>query len=73
MISALQAGFDRAFATIIDSNSTMAIAALILFGLATLLAEDQGYIRIGAAETDTPAALALATAPRAPPEPRAWT
>ncbi|WP_136650734.1 zinc ribbon domain-containing protein [Paracoccus aeridis] len=49
------------------------IAALILFGLATLLAEDQGYIRIGAAETDTPAALALATAPRAPPEPRAWT
>ncbi len=31
MISALQAGFDRAFATIIDSNSTMAIAALILF------------------------------------------
>ena len=33
MISALQAGFDRAFATIIDSNSTMAIAALILFFL----------------------------------------
>jgi preprotein translocase subunit SecD len=31
LISALQAGFDRAFATIIDSNSTMAIAALILF------------------------------------------
>jgi preprotein translocase subunit SecD len=33
LISALQAGFDRAFATIIDSNSTMAIAALILFFL----------------------------------------
>lgn len=31
MVSAIQAGFDRAFATIIDSNSTMAIAALILF------------------------------------------
>jgi preprotein translocase subunit SecD len=31
IISAIQAGFDRAFATIIDSNSTMAIAALILF------------------------------------------
>ncbi|MET0258145.1 MAG: protein translocase subunit SecD, partial [Methylobacterium sp.] len=31
LVSALQAGFDRAFATIIDSNSTMAIAALILF------------------------------------------
>lgn len=31
MISALQAGFDRAFATIIDSNSTMAIAAVLLF------------------------------------------
>ena len=30
LVSALQAGFDRAFATIIDSNSTMAIAALIL-------------------------------------------
>lgn len=29
--SALQAGFDRAFATIVDSNSTMAIAAIILF------------------------------------------
>ena len=27
MVSAIQAGFDRAFATIIDSNSTMAIAA----------------------------------------------
>jgi preprotein translocase subunit SecD len=33
MISAIQAGFDRAFATIIDSNSTMAIAAVILFFL----------------------------------------
>jgi len=33
MVSAIQAGFDRAFATIIDSNSTMAIAALILFFL----------------------------------------
>lgn len=31
VISAIQAGFDRAFATIIDSNSTMAIAAVILF------------------------------------------
>ncbi|TDR89949.1 protein translocase subunit SecD [Enterovirga rhinocerotis] len=31
VVSAIQAGFDRAFATIIDSNSTMAIAALILF------------------------------------------
>lgn len=31
LVSALQAGFDRAFATIIDSNSTMAIAALLLF------------------------------------------
>jgi preprotein translocase subunit SecD len=31
IISAIQAGFDRAFATIIDSNSTMAIAAVILF------------------------------------------
>ncbi|MFE1598723.1 protein translocase subunit SecD [Methylobacterium sp. ID0610] len=31
--SALQAGFDRAFATIVDSNSTMAIAAIILFFL----------------------------------------
>ena len=31
LISAIQAGFDRAFATIIDANSTMAIAALILF------------------------------------------
>ena len=27
MVSAIQAGFDRAFATIVDSNSTMAIAA----------------------------------------------
>ncbi len=33
MVSAIQAGFDRAFATIIDSNSTMAIAAAILFFL----------------------------------------
>jgi protein-export membrane protein SecD len=31
MVQAIQAGFDRAFATIIDSNSTMAIAAVILF------------------------------------------
>ena len=31
VVSAIQAGFDRAFATIVDSNSTMAIAALILF------------------------------------------
>jgi preprotein translocase subunit SecD len=31
IVSALQAGFDKAFATIIDSNSTMAIAAIILF------------------------------------------
>jgi protein-export membrane protein SecD len=31
IVSAIQAGFDRAFATIIDSNSTMAIAAVILF------------------------------------------
>lgn len=31
VVSAIQAGFERAFATIIDSNSTMAIAALILF------------------------------------------
>jgi len=31
IVSAIQAGFDRAFATIIDSNSTMAIAAAILF------------------------------------------
>lgn len=30
LISTLEAGFKRAFATIIDSNSTMAIAALIL-------------------------------------------
>ena len=33
MISSIQAGFDRAFATIVDSNSTMAIAAVILFFL----------------------------------------
>ena len=33
IVSALQAGFDKAFATIIDSNSTMAIAAVILFFL----------------------------------------
>jgi preprotein translocase subunit SecD len=33
MVSAIQAGFDRAFATIVDSNSTMAIAAVILFFL----------------------------------------
>ncbi|MET0430596.1 MAG: protein translocase subunit SecD [Microvirga sp.] len=31
IVSGIQAGFERAFATIIDSNSTMAIAALILF------------------------------------------
>ncbi|MDB5513062.1 MAG: protein-export rane protein SecD, partial [Enterovirga sp.] len=31
IVSAIQAGFDRAFATIVDSNSTMAIAAVILF------------------------------------------
>jgi protein-export membrane protein SecD len=31
LVTAIQAGFDRAFATIIDSNSTMAIAAIILF------------------------------------------
>ncbi|GGC55843.1 protein translocase subunit SecD [Chelatococcus reniformis] len=31
IISAIDAGFNRAFATIFDSNSTMAIAALILF------------------------------------------
>lgn len=31
IVSALQAGFDKAFATIVDSNSTMAIAAVILF------------------------------------------
>jgi SecD/SecF fusion protein len=31
MISAIDAGFNRAFATIFDSNSTMAIAAIILF------------------------------------------
>jgi preprotein translocase subunit SecD len=33
VVSAIQAGFERAFATIVDSNSTMAIAALILFFL----------------------------------------
>lgn len=31
MISALEAGFDRAFATIIDSNVTMLLAAVLLF------------------------------------------
>jgi SecD/SecF fusion protein len=31
MISAIDAGFNRAFATIFDSNSTMALAALLLF------------------------------------------
>lgn len=31
IVTAIQAGFDRAFATIIDSNSTMGIAAIILF------------------------------------------
>ena len=31
MISALEAGFDRAFATIIDSNVTMFLAAALLF------------------------------------------
>ena len=33
VVSAIQAGFERAFATIVDSNSTMAIAAVILFFL----------------------------------------
>ncbi|MFL4997004.1 MAG: protein translocase subunit SecD, partial [Microvirga sp.] len=33
IVSGIQAGFDRAFATIVDSNSTMAIAAVILFFL----------------------------------------
>lgn len=33
VISSIEAGFHRAFATIIDANSTMAIAALILFFL----------------------------------------
>ncbi len=33
IVSAIQAGFDKAFATIVDSNSTMAIAAVILFFL----------------------------------------
>jgi SecD/SecF fusion protein len=31
LVSALEAGFTRAFATIIDSNATMLIAAFILF------------------------------------------
>ncbi|MGQ4272831.1 protein translocase subunit SecD [Terrihabitans sp. B22-R8] len=31
VVSAIQAGFERAFATIVDSNSTMGIAAAILF------------------------------------------
>jgi protein-export membrane protein SecD len=31
IVTAIQAGFERAFATIVDSNSTMAIAAVILF------------------------------------------
>jgi SecD/SecF fusion protein len=31
IVSGVQAGFERAFATIVDSNSTMAIAAVILF------------------------------------------
>ncbi|MFC0283516.1 protein translocase subunit SecD [Camelimonas abortus] len=35
IISAIDAGFTRAFATIFDSNSTMAIAAIILFLLGT--------------------------------------
>jgi SecD/SecF fusion protein len=33
IVSGIQAGFERAFATIVDSNSTMAIAAVILFFL----------------------------------------
>jgi preprotein translocase subunit SecD len=33
IVSGVQAGFERAFATIVDSNSTMAIAAIILFFL----------------------------------------
>ncbi|MDJ1157124.1 protein translocase subunit SecD [Chelatococcus sp. SYSU_G07232] len=33
IVSAIEAGFERAFATIFDSNSTMFIAALILFFL----------------------------------------
>jgi len=33
IVSGIQAGFERAFATIVDSNSTMAIAAIILFFL----------------------------------------
>jgi protein-export membrane protein SecD len=35
LISAVEAGFTRAFATIVDSNSTMAIAAVILFFMGT--------------------------------------
>ncbi|MET0606149.1 MAG: protein translocase subunit SecD [Beijerinckiaceae bacterium] len=35
IVSAIEAGFNRAFATIIDSNSTMAIAALILMIMGT--------------------------------------
>jgi preprotein translocase subunit SecD len=35
MISSLEAGFQRAFATIVDSNVTMFIAAAILFLLGT--------------------------------------
>ena len=31
IVSSIQAGFERAFATIVDSNSTMGIAAVILF------------------------------------------
>ena len=31
MISSLEAGFDRAFATIVDANVTMLIAAVLLF------------------------------------------
>jgi preprotein translocase subunit SecD len=33
LVSALEAGFQRAFATIIDSNVTMLIAAVALFSL----------------------------------------
>ena len=35
IVSSLEAGFQRAFATIIDSNVTMFIAAAILFMLGT--------------------------------------
>jgi SecD/SecF fusion protein len=35
LVSALEAGFNRAFATIMDSNVTMFIAALILYLLGT--------------------------------------